>query len=738
LIVRPGGPPQPRWARLPFPALLRFGAGRATLAAGRSPESRTRHTVLYVGITLAGSAVAAALGCGEHSPTAMARDTTSSSLASRAWTLEAVSGDSQVTVPAGMVLRPLVVRVSDAAGQPKAGVLVHWSGDRGSRFESDTTRTVSNGSATAVWVLGSSGGDYRATAEVPGAVAASFRARVDSVAVRVEVFPDTTRFASLGATAFIRIRITTNGIVSFADVNRWNTGSWPNGHGTAVQLTQVGPVLMAQAAANGTSTFSTTYGDAILFFTAVVRQVAVRTTMVVSGRTGSQPDTLTLGPDQQARLALAAVDALGNPVTDLAATTGAHWRSSDPAVVAVSETGVATGGADGVATVSTEIDARTVSAPLRVWTLDAAELAAGFGQVCARLTDGEVACWGARRTGSSSAGEALLPELASLGTFSAIDNNGYNGCGLRDGQAYCWGWNDFGQLGTNAFPVGGWSPQAVPVAGGLQFAAISTGDAVTCGLTPQGKAYCWGDGYGGMLGNGTYGTFDCAEGCSSVPVPVSGHLQFSVLSAGGSQVCALTPDGTAYCWGLNDYGQLGSPRTLCNGWISGPPGDRWCSTTPVPVSGDLRFRAISTGALHTCGITTDGALYCWGSNYVGNLGVTEIGVGGQTEQPRRVASSVSFASLRAGERHNCAIATDGSAYCWGKGDLGNIGNGTREDALVPTAVAGGLLFKNVTVNVGTSCGITTGGTTYCWGVNAQGDGLGTWNLVPRRVAFQRP
>jgi alpha-tubulin suppressor-like RCC1 family protein len=125
-----------------------------------------------------------------------------------------------------------------------------------------------------------------------------------------------------------------------------------------------------------------------------------------------------------------------------------------------------------------------------------------------------------------------------------------------------------------------------------------------CGLTSDGVAYCWGDNDWGQLGDGT--------GTTSIePVPVTGAARFTTIAAGGYNTCALTVEGTAHCWGDNSRGQLGVP---------GPGPDDCvvalaqvhvaCSRAPVPVVGDLSFVAIRT----SCGLTVDGMLYCWGTD----------------------------------------------------------------------------------------------------------------------------
>jgi alpha-tubulin suppressor-like RCC1 family protein len=100
-----------------------------------------------------------------------------------------------------------------------------------------------------------------------------------------------------------------------------------------------------------------------------------------------------------------------------------------------------------------------------------------------------------------------------------------------------------------------------------------------------------------------------ACGGGLTPTPVAGGLTFTSLAVGGFHTCGLTSGGAAYCWGLNDYGQLG------DGTIGGPPCNflGQCSRlTPTPVAGGLAFISLTVGAEHTCGLTSGGAAYCWG------------------------------------------------------------------------------------------------------------------------------
>jgi alpha-tubulin suppressor-like RCC1 family protein len=151
------------------------------------------------------------------------------------------------------------------------------------------------------------------------------------------------------------------------------------------------------------------------------------------------------------------------------------------------------------------------------------------------------------------------------------------------------------------------------------------------------------------------------------------------ISAGSFHTCGVTTTGQAYCWGFNEWGQLG------DGTRSTSP-----SPTPTAVVGGLNFASISVGNLHTCGITTTGQAYCWGNGVGGRLGD-----GTTTDRrltPTAVAGGLNFASISAGGAHTCGTTPTGQAYCWGTGAYGTLGNGTTADRLTPTAVGGGLTF----------------------------------------------
>jgi len=245
-------------------------------------------------------------------------------------------------------------------------------------------------------------------------------------------------------------------------------------------------------------------------------------------------------------------------------------------------------------------------------------ISAGRTHSCALTPDGRVFCWGANSlgqlgngyTGSGLDTLATSPDSLTPGKrFISVAAGGLHSCAVTTaGEAYCWGYNASGQLGNSTNTDAG-----VPtlVSGGIAFASITAGEDHTCGLSPSGQAYCWGDDAFGQLGGG-------GVGGSPDPVAVAGGLAFVSLTAGFAHTCGITSSGIAYCWGRNTRGELGDGTTtdrsgpvavgggLSFRMISAGGGDAGINPTLAPA--------------HTCGVTTGKVAYCWGDNQFGELG----------------------------------------------------------------------------------------------------------------------
>jgi alpha-tubulin suppressor-like RCC1 family protein len=337
--------------------------------------------------------------------------------------------------------------------------------------------------------------------------------------------------------------------------------------------------------------------------------------------------------------------------------------------------------------------------------------------LCAVLLVSLLGCGDEAKSPLAPTSELALATTAAALAFAGMSAGQARSCGVTtDSRAYCWGWNQKGQLGDGTTTD---RVRPTVVAGGLRFRQLSVGGFATCGITTDYLAYCWGDNGRGELGDGTTTQ-------RLVPVRVVGGHKFSQISTNSTFTCAVGyPDGKGYCWGYNGEGQLGIGSN-----------DVSLHSRPLAVAGGLTFQRLTTGTSHTCGVSTNNRVYCWGSNDKGQLGDgTEIR---RRTTPRLVTGMLKFAWVDAGDRTTCGVTTDSRAYCWGYGKNGQRGDGSvTEQVRSPRAVFGNHLFLRVVQSGSHACGVTPSSQAWCWGRNYNGqlgDGTTTARLTPHLVA----
>jgi alpha-tubulin suppressor-like RCC1 family protein len=321
------------------------------------------------------------------------------------------------------------------------------------------------------------------------------------------------------------------------------------------------------------------------------------------------------------------------------------------------------------------------------------QISAGGSATCALDETGAAYCWGGNTSGElgdggttdSSSPVAVDMSGALAGkVLTQISVGAFGACALDSaGAAYCWGDNEYGELGVGSNAYDSTVPVAVDTSGALAgqtLTQISVGSVNACALDAEGAAYCWGDNQLGAVGNAAAATLQTAP----VAVYTGGVLAGKTLtqvSAGNLDACALGSGGAAYCWGRNEWGQLGDNT------MSDNPQD-----TPVAVdtSGALAgisLTQISAGADDSCALDGTGAAYCWGYGPDGGLGndsTTTSSVPVAVDTSGALAGrTLTQLSSSTGNPHTCAADTTGAFYCWGDNDSGDLGDDSQAQSSVP-------------------------------------------------------
>jgi alpha-tubulin suppressor-like RCC1 family protein len=401
-------------------------------------------------------------------------------------------------------------------------------------------------------------------------------------------------------------------------------------------------------------------------------------------------------------------------------------------------------------------DGTHTSDPLRIVvnSVVATQVAAGGFHTCALRSDGRVECWGDNEYGELGDGASLpggyssTPVMVSgLTNVTQITSSKYHSCGLRtDGTVWCWGQNTYGQLGNNSTTSSS-TPVQVRVSTSAFLTGViqvSAGGGHTCAVRNDQTLWCWGYNAFGQVGDNS-----TTQRNMAVQVRTSGTTYLTNVTqaaAGHNHTCALRSDGTAWCFGYNVYGEVG------NGGLDG--NDHPVATEVVGPGGSGYLTGVAeltAGRFHSCARLSDGSVYCWGDNDHGELG---DGTNNSSGFPVQSGSISTATQINAGEYHSCARLSDGTAQCWGAAAFGQIGDGTTADTPVPVTVIGpggfGILTDVAQVSAGGgnwpdgagsdnyehTCALTSDGTVACWGQNIYGqlgDGSTTMSIFPTGV-----
>jgi alpha-tubulin suppressor-like RCC1 family protein len=338
------------------------------------------------------------------------------------------------------------------------------------------------------------------------------------------------------------------------------------------------------------------------------------------------------------------------------------------------------------------------------------------------VTSNRALCWGANNAGQLGDGMTddrgrAAPVAGDVEAVTVAAGLAHSCAIARDGALFCWGRGSAGQLGPNHLID---TPAPTPIALASGAGSVAAGDMHTCAALTDGSAWCWGDNTDGQLGDGTT-TDRAAPG----PVQSPAGATIDAVTAGGGHTCALA-GGDILCWGRGAEGQVGDGA----GAARAVPVGVTLGTSAAPP----KASAVAAGADHSCALAADGGVWSWGDNADGQLGTGSPTV---VDLPTAVTSLAPGAlGVAAGAAHTCAINDDATVSCWGANDDGQLGTGhpSSSPVFAPTLVQGLADVAQLGAGGAHTCARRHDGSVWCWGANDAGQ-LGEedalWEVTPR-------
>jgi alpha-tubulin suppressor-like RCC1 family protein len=341
-------------------------------------------------------------------------------------------------------------------------------------------------------------------------------------------------------------------------------------------------------------------------------------------------------------------------------------------------------------------------------------LSAGFEHSLA-VKNGQLYAWGSNANGQlgiADPQDQLVPVAVPSGQrFRSVVAAYDHSCALDDlGDVYCFGLNDRGQLGQgDRTPIVGLVRVPLPAPA----ATVSAQTTHTCALLRDASIHCWGGNSEGQLGQDDPGVGDDKterDGLSPLRV---GAAEWLAVATGDGHTCAVRLDGALFCWGRNSSHELGTDTRIQ-------------VRVPIRVGTEADWLEPVPGQQYTCAIKRDGSVWCWGQNVASGegkgfpLGIDQP----QIDAPTRVPLLPTIRQLSTRVFHTCAVSADAALYCWGRNVEGQLGTSDTVLRREPTLVRSGI--AHVSASWFTTCVLTVAGGMACTGKNENGElGIGT-------------
>jgi len=452
--------------------------------------------------------------------------------------------------------------------------------------------------------------------------------------------------------------------------------------------------------------------------------------------------TLAIGGTQQ--LTVTGVDSSGKSAT---LTSGLTFTTPAATILSVSGSGLITAVAVGNETVTVKSGDLTATANVTVNGPYAA-VSAGGTHTLARKTDGTLWGWGRNlfgQVGDGTRSNRTMPVQITVGgkalTYASFSAGGLHSTGINaaDSSLYTWGSFQNGRLGDTA-QADKLSPVKI---GSATWSVVAAGGSHNLGVRKDGTLWSWGRNSDGQLGLGNFGD-------ASVPTAVQATVKTWTLASAGDRhsvairgaepasspplPCTATPKSNVWTWGDDSSGQLGHE----------PVGSKSVPTClKSPDTREFQAVAVAAGGRHTLAIRSDGSLWSWGANDVGQLGRPDAAA--VTNPPKMVClepacntpNEFRWIAIAAGTDHSLALRSDGTLWSWGNNEYAQLGDETTTSSGIPIRITNGTDWTSVSAGNAFSFAVRANGTLWGWGRNQEGQ-LGNGTDGPTAANVTKP